>query len=104
MIPPAIDPLSEKNVPISSDTIRQVLTRFNVDPDRPFVLQASRMDAWKDPLGVLESYLRIKPDLPSLQLVFLVAIADDDPEGWAYLDQVKASAEATRTFTSCPTS
>ena len=92
VIPPAIDPLSEKNVPASGDTIRQVLTRFNVDPDRPFMLQASRMDAWKDPIGVLESYHIIKPSIPSLQLVFLVAIADDDPEGWAYLDQVKASA------------
>ena len=91
VIPPAIDPLSEKNVPVSRDTIQKVLTRYNVDPDRPFMLQASRMDAWKDPLGVLESYQLIKPSLPALQLVFLVAIADDDPEGWAYLDQVSAS-------------
>ena len=92
VIPPAIDPLSEKNVTISRDTVRQVLTRFNVDPDRPMMLQASRMDAWKDPLGVLESYLQIKPTLPSLQLVFLVAIADDDPEAWTYIDQTAAAA------------
>ena len=92
VIAPAIDPLSEKNIPVSRDTIREVLTRYNVDPDRPYMLQASRMDAWKDPLGVLESYQLIKPSLPALQLVFLVAIADDDPEGWAYLDQVSASA------------
>ena len=92
VIPPAIDPLSEKNITISRDTVRQVLARFNVDPDRPMMLQASRMDTWKDPLGVLESYRLIKPSLPSLQLVFLVAIADDDPEGWAYIDQTAAAA------------
>ena len=92
VIPPAIDPLSEKNVPLSRNEIRQTLSRFNVDPDRPIMLQASRMDAWKDPMGVLKAYQLIKPGLGSLQLVFLVAIADDDPEGWAYLDQVKDAA------------
>jgi trehalose synthase len=92
VIPPAIDPLSEKNVPISHEAIRQVLTRFNVDPERPLVLQASRMDSWKDPLGVLEAYNQIKHRVPGVQLVFLVAIANDDPEGWAYYDQTVAQA------------
>jgi trehalose synthase len=92
VIPPAIDPLSEKNVPISQEAIREVLTRFNVDPDRPLVVQASRMDAWKDPLGVLEAYNQIKHLVPGVQLVFLVAIANDDPEGWAYYDQTVEKA------------
>jgi trehalose synthase len=88
VIPPAIDPLSQKNVPISQDTVQEVLTRFGVDSGRPFIVQASRMDAWKDPLGVLEAYNQVKRHVPEIQLVFLVAIADDDPEGWAYYGQV----------------
>ncbi len=92
VIPPAIDPLSEKNTPVSHEAVRETLTRFNVDPERPMILQASRMDAWKDPMGVLEAYHRIKPQVPGLQLVFLVAIADDDPEGWAYYDQTVSAA------------
>ena len=92
VIPPAIDPLSEKNTPVSHEVVRETLTRFSVDPERPMILQASRMDAWKDPMGVLEAYLRIKPQVPGLQLVFLVAIADDDPEGWAYYDQTVSAA------------
>ena len=92
VLPPAIDPLSEKNIPVSQEVVRETLTRFNVDPERPMILQASRMDVWKDPMGVLEAYHLIKPQIPGLQLVFLVAIADDDPEGWAYYDQTVSAA------------
>ncbi|MFH1560851.1 MAG: glycosyltransferase [Chloroflexota bacterium] len=92
VIPPAIDPLSEKNIPIAQETVQQVLSRFNVDPQRPLVVQASRMDAWKDPLGVLEAYLHVKCRVSGVQLVFLVAIADDDPEGWAYYEQAVEGA------------
>lgn len=92
VIPPAIDPLSEKNVPISNDDIRQVLARFNVDPERPLVVKASRMDAWKDPIGVIDAYFQIKHLVPGVQLAFLVAIANDDPEGWAYYEQALEAA------------
>ena len=92
VIPPAIDPLSQKNAPIAQETVQQVLSRFNIDPQRPLVLQASRMDAWKDPLGVLEAYFQIKRYVPGVQMAFLVAIADDDPEGWAYYEQTVEAA------------
>jgi trehalose synthase len=92
VIPPAIDPLSQKNAPISQETVQQVLTRFNVDPQRPLIVKASRMDAWKDPLGVIEAYFQIKQHIPGVQLAFLVAIADDDPEGWAYYEQTVKAA------------
>ena len=85
IVPPAIDPLSPKNVPIPPEVVEEVLTRFNIDPTRPLILQAARMDAWKDPLGVLDAYSQVKRDVPGVQLAFLVAIADDDPEGWEYL-------------------
>jgi len=92
VIPPAIDPLSDKNVYISNDTVTGVLTKFNIDPSRPLMVKASRMDAWKDPMGVLEAYFLVKKQLPAVQLVFLVAIADDDPEGWSYYEQAIAGA------------
>ncbi len=85
--PPAIDPLSPKNSPISQETVNEVMARFNIDPERPLIIQASRMDVWKDPIGVLEAYFQIKQRIPSLQIAFLVAIANDDPEGWGYYNQ-----------------
>ena len=90
--PPAIDPLSPKNTPISRETVDEVLRRFDIDPERPLVIQASRMDVWKDPIGVLEAYLQVKKEIPQLQLAFLVAIANDDPEGWEYYNQTAERA------------
>ena len=92
VIPPAIDPLSPKNVPISPDVVEEVLSRFNIDTSRPLILQAARMDAWKDPLGVMDAYSLVKRDIPGVQLAFLVAIADDDPEGWEYLRMAEKHA------------
>ena len=85
--PPAIDPLSPKNTPISQETVNEVLTRYNIDPERPLIIQASRMDVWKDPIGVLEAYFQVKKRIPQLQMAFLVAIANDDPEGWDYYNE-----------------
>lgn len=92
LIPPAIDPLSPKNLPIAQDTVQQVLSRFGIDPQRSLVAQVSRMDAWKDPLGVLEAYSRVKQYVPGVQLAFVVAIADDDPEGWTYYQHTVEAA------------
>lgn len=84
VIPPAIDPLSPKNSPISPEQIRDICSRYSVDPDRPLVVKASRMDAWKDPVGSIEAFKQVKSIMNEAQFVFLVAIADDDPEGWEY--------------------
>ena len=56
MIPPAIDPLSPKNLPLARITARQVLDWIGVRLDAPLVTQVSRFDPWKDPLGVIEAY------------------------------------------------
>lgn len=92
VIPPAIDPLSAKNVPISEQAVDEVLVRFHIDPTRPLIVQAARLDAWKDPLGVLETYLQVKRQVPDVQLAMPSAIADDDPEGWHYYEQVMQRA------------
>ena len=51
--PPAIDPLSPKNLPVEKVVIRAALERFGVDPYRPLAVQVSRFDRWKDPEGVI---------------------------------------------------
>ncbi len=56
IIPPAIDPLSPKNLPAAAD---HGATGPRVDRRphrRPLVTQVSRFDRWKDPLGVVEAY------------------------------------------------
>ena len=43
--------------------------RFEVDPDRPLMLQVSRFDRFKDPLGVIAAYRLARTFMPGLQLV-----------------------------------
>lgn len=86
-IAPAIDPLSPKNVDLSEITSHEILDRYGVDPNRPMILQVSRFDPWKDPLGVIDVYRALKPDFPNLQLVLIASMAHDDPEGWAWYER-----------------
>ncbi|MEO8093147.1 MAG: glycosyl transferase family 1, partial [bacterium] len=58
LIPPAIDPLSPKNLPLSEGTARRIVEWIGVDVDRPLVPQVSRFDPWKDPLGVIAARSR----------------------------------------------
>ena len=93
IIPPSIDPLSEKNRELPLDEVKAVYTRFGIDPTRPMILQVSRFDYFKDPIGVIESYRLAKKFKHGLQLVLAGGGAPDDPEGEMVLKQVNAAAE-----------
>jgi len=86
-VPPAIDPLSPKNVDLPMETVHEILRRYGVDPDRPMITQISRFDPWKDPLGVIDVYRALKRAVPELQLVMVASMASDDPEGWAWYER-----------------
>jgi trehalose synthase len=82
IIPPAIDPLSPKNMPLADDTARRVLQWIGIELDRPLITQVSRFDPWKDPLGVIQVYRMLRDEFPGLQLAMVGSMALDDPEGW----------------------
>ncbi len=84
VVPPAIDPLAPKNMALSAEDARFIVNQFGVDIERPFLLQVSRFDPWKDPLGVIDAYRLAKEEVPELQLVLIGSMAHDDPEGWDY--------------------
>ena len=86
--PPAIDPLSSKNVPLPEGDAEKVLDRFFIDPERPMVCQVSRFDPWKDPLGVIDAYRMAREENHGLQLVMVGSLAHDDPEGQDWLQKV----------------
>ncbi|MHC4608475.1 MAG: glycosyltransferase [Planctomycetota bacterium] len=93
LIPPSIDPLSEKNMDLPEKEIMEVYPRFNLDPNRPMILQVSRFDHFKDPVGVIEAYRLAKRFIPTLQLVLAGGGASDDPEGAMVLDEVRMAAQ-----------
>ena len=88
VIPPAIDPLSDKNCAIPETERLETLASLQIDPERPLLLQVSRFDRFKDPLGVVEAYRLLKPYFPELQLALAGGPADDDPEGADVLREV----------------
>ncbi|MGQ9675865.1 MAG: glycosyltransferase [Chloroflexota bacterium] len=92
MIPPAIDPLSPKNMEISPEMTRELVQAHGIDPDRPFICQVARFDPWKDPLGVIDAYRLARQQVPGLQLVMVAGMANDDPEGWSYFERTARRA------------
>jgi trehalose synthase len=91
LIPPSIDPLSEKNVDIPEKEISNYLDSWGLDRKIPIVTQVSRFDRFKDPIGVIQSYRLIKNYVP-VQLVLAGGGATDDPEGEQVLSEVKSYA------------
>jgi len=92
IISPSIDPLSEKNRELEPGEVESVYERFELDPERPLLVQISRFDRFKDPVGVIRGYQLAKKFLPAVQLVLAGGGASDDPEGEAVLTEVKAAA------------
>jgi len=92
VIRPAIDPTSTKNSAITPQVIRDVLDRYEIDPDRPIIAQISRFDPWKDPLGVIDVYRILKRSRPDLQLIMVASMADDDPEAWSFYERIVRKA------------
>lgn len=92
IIPPSIDPLSEKNIELEESEIKQVYGLFNLDASRPIILQVSRFDQFKDPVGVIEAFRLVKKFNAGVQLVLAGSSADDDPQGEAILQEVRGAA------------
>ena len=91
VIPPSIDPLSEKNVPLEAAEVTATAEGLGLDPERPVVTQVSRFDKFKDPVGVIQAYRLVRPHVP-IQLVLVGGRADDDPEGEAILAAAREQA------------
>ena len=93
IIPPAIDPLSPKNMAFSPEDAAFVCRQFGIDPDRPLITQVSRFDPWKDPIGVIDAYREVTEQVPEAQLAMVGSMASDDPEGREYFQKTYEYAD-----------
>jgi trehalose synthase len=91
--PPAIDPLSPKNMALSPEDAAFVCDQFGVDVDRPLLCQVSRFDPWKDPVGVIDAYRAVTAEIPDVQLALVGSMATDDPEGWEFFNSTLEYAQ-----------
>ena len=92
IIPPSIDPLSEKNIPLADEELERSRQRFGLKPEVPLLAQVSRFDRFKDPLGVVKAYQLVKKYRP-VQLVLAGGGATDDPEAEQVLEELKADSQ-----------
>src|SRR3972149_1188872 len=60
LIPPSIDPLSDKNKDLPQEFIKSVLEKYGIVEDKPIITQISRFDRLKDPAGVIEVFREVK--------------------------------------------
>lgn len=92
LISPSIDPLHDKNIELDVEEMESVYGRFDIDPERPMILQVSRYDRFKDPIGIIQAYKMATKFIPPLQLVLAGGGAGDDPEGEMVLNDVRKAA------------
>ena len=91
--PPAIDPLSPKNMALSPEDAAFVCDQFGIDVERPLITQVSRFDPWKDPRGVIDAYRSVHEEFPAVQLALVGSMATDDPEGWEFFNDTVSYAD-----------
>ena len=93
IIPPSIDPLSEKNKDLPQERIDEVYEKYGITRDKPVVLQVSRFDPFKDPIGVIEACALVRREI-ECSLVFAGGIASDDPESSEVLRRLEERANS----------
>ncbi len=92
LIYPSIDPLNEKNRELSEEEVKTILEKMEISEDKPILLQVSRFDRFKDPIGVIQVYREVKKYV-DCQLILAGGEATDDPEGKGVLAEVMEEAE-----------
>ncbi len=91
LIAPSIDPLAPKNRELTEAEVDRTLARFGLDRSRPLLVQVSRFDRFKDPVGVIRAF-RLVRRRDDCRLLLVGGSADDDPEGAEVLREVREAA------------
>ncbi|MBU4293147.1 MAG: glycosyltransferase [Actinobacteria bacterium] len=91
LVAPSIDPLSDKNRDLSAIELETIIKKLGVNKNKPLILQVSRFDRFKNPIGVVKAYRLVKNEL-DCQLILAGGGATDDPEGMEVFEEVKKMA------------
>ncbi|MAG92036.1 glycosyl transferase family 1 [Candidatus Woesearchaeota archaeon] len=92
IVPPSIDPLSMKNKKISNSFAKKLISKEGISLNKPIITQVSRFDKWKNPLGVIQIFKKVRAKIDA-QLVLMGDMASDDPEGPKIYSKVVKQAE-----------
>jgi trehalose synthase len=92
LVPPSIDPLSDKNVELLPSEIDAVLDRYEITRDKPTITQISRFDRLKDLPGTIDAY-KLAKERVDCQLILAGGVASDDPEGMGVYQEILKKVE-----------
>jgi trehalose synthase len=87
IIPPFIDPLSEKNRELTEDEINRVLEKYHIDRRIPVIVQIGRFDPWKGIDRTIAAFRLVRKE-KKCQLIIAGGLASDDPEGSGILAHI----------------
>jgi len=87
IIPPFIDPLSEKNRELTQREIYRVLAKYKIDQTVPIIAQIGRFDPWKGLDRTITTFQQVRKE-KKCQLVIAGGFATDDPESERILDDI----------------
>jgi trehalose synthase len=90
VVPPSIDPLSERNGDLAPREVSDILTALGVARDKPLLVQVARFARVHDPLGVVNAYRLVKKH-HDVRLV-LAGTADGEPERLELLSHLQEVA------------
>ncbi len=91
IIPPGIDPLSPKNKTLPGYMISNTLEKYRIPVDKPIITQIARYDKWKDPLGVIDIYKKVKKKI-DCRLVLCGNITLGNPNGYKVFEKLHKRA------------
>ena len=94
VVPPSIDPLSERNGDLTPREVSEILMALGVARDKPLLVQVARFARAHDPLGVVNAYRLVKKH-HDVRLV-LAGTADGDPERLELLSHLLEVAQEDR--------
>ena len=92
VIPPFIDPLSEKNRELSEGEINETLAKYHINPEIPLIVQIGRFDPWKGIDRSIATYREVRKHR-ECQLIIAGGHAVDDPEGEVVLTDIRRKTE-----------
>ena len=87
IVPPFIDPLSEKNREMTKDEIIKTLNKYSIEPNIPIIAQIGRFDPWKGIDRTIATYRYVRERI-KCQLILAGGLSTDDPEGERLLARV----------------
>ncbi|MBU6142284.1 glycosyltransferase [Patescibacteria group bacterium] len=92
---PAIDPLVPKQTVVPRATARRFLARHGIPAHIPLIVQVSRFDVWKNPLGVIQAFRLVQHARPEAHLALIgFNEAKDNPAAAGVYNDIAAVAKS----------